>query len=111
ASGQGWPAARTVARRRSSGTDRGRLAPPQATHRDRRGGDDHWTAGRATQCARSRHAREAPAMKAVCWQGIGQVGVEDVPDPYILNPRDAIVKVTATAICGSDLHLYDGYVP
>lgn len=50
-------------------------------------------------------------MKAVCWQGIGQVGVEDVPDPYILNPRDAIVKVTATAICGSDLHLYDGYVP
>ncbi len=50
-------------------------------------------------------------MKAVCWQGIGEVGVEHVPDPQILNPRDAIVKVTCTAICGSDLHLYDGYVP
>jgi len=50
-------------------------------------------------------------MKAVCWQGIGQVGVEQVPDPQILNPRDAIVKVSATAICGSDLHLYNGYVP
>lgn len=50
-------------------------------------------------------------MKAVCWQGIAQVGIENVPDPRILNPRDAIVKVTSTAICGSDLHLYDGYVP
>ena len=37
--------------------------------------------------------------------------VLDVPDPKILNPRDAIVKVTATAICGSDLHLYNGFVP
>ena len=50
-------------------------------------------------------------MRAVCWQGIAEVGVENVPDPQILNPRDAIVKVTSTAICGSDLHLYDGYVP
>jgi threonine dehydrogenase-like Zn-dependent dehydrogenase len=50
-------------------------------------------------------------MKAVCWQGIGQIGVETVPDPQILNPRDAIIKVTSTAICGSDLHLYGGYVP
>jgi threonine dehydrogenase-like Zn-dependent dehydrogenase len=50
-------------------------------------------------------------MKAVCWQGIGKVGIENVPDPHILNPRDAIVKVTSTAICGSDLHLYDGYIP
>jgi threonine dehydrogenase-like Zn-dependent dehydrogenase len=50
-------------------------------------------------------------MKAVCWQGIGKVGVETVPDPEILNPRDAIIKVTSTAICGSDLHLYGGYVP
>jgi threonine dehydrogenase-like Zn-dependent dehydrogenase len=47
----------------------------------------------------------------VCWQGVREVGVERVPDPAILNPRDAIVKVTATAICGSDLHLYDGYIP
>jgi threonine dehydrogenase-like Zn-dependent dehydrogenase len=50
-------------------------------------------------------------MKAVCWQGIHKVGVETVPDPRILNPRDAIVKVTKAAICGSDVHLYDGYVP
>jgi threonine dehydrogenase-like Zn-dependent dehydrogenase len=50
-------------------------------------------------------------MKAVCWQGIGKVGIENVPDPQILNPRDAVVKVTSTAICGSDLHLYDGYIP
>ncbi len=50
-------------------------------------------------------------MRAVCWQGIGEVGVENVADPRILNPRDAIVKVSSTAICGSDLHLYDGYVP
>ncbi|HKU13017.1 MAG TPA: zinc-dependent alcohol dehydrogenase [Steroidobacteraceae bacterium] len=50
-------------------------------------------------------------MRAVCWQGIREVGVEQVPDPTILNPRDAIVKVTSTAICGSDLHLYDGYIP
>lgn len=50
-------------------------------------------------------------MRAVCWQGIGKVDVEEVPDPHIINPRDAIVRVTATAICGSDLHLYDGYVP
>jgi threonine dehydrogenase-like Zn-dependent dehydrogenase len=50
-------------------------------------------------------------MKAVCWNGVTNVGVEDVPDPRILNPRDAIIQVTSTAICGSDLHLYDGYVP
>jgi threonine dehydrogenase-like Zn-dependent dehydrogenase len=39
------------------------------------------------------------------------VSVEDVPDPAILNPRDAIVRITSTAICGSDLHLYDGFIP
>jgi threonine dehydrogenase-like Zn-dependent dehydrogenase len=50
-------------------------------------------------------------MRALCWQGIGEVGIEEVPDPSILNPRDAIVKVTTSAICGSDLHLYDGYIP
>lgn len=50
-------------------------------------------------------------MKAICWQGIGKIGVEQVPEPRILNPRDAIVKVTRAAICGSDVHLYDGYVP
>jgi threonine dehydrogenase-like Zn-dependent dehydrogenase len=50
-------------------------------------------------------------MKAVCWQGTNKVEVETVPDPKIINPRDAIVKITSTAICGSDLHLYDGYNP
>ena len=50
-------------------------------------------------------------MKAVCFWRKKEVRVVDVPDPKILNPRDAIVRVTLTAICGSDLHLYDGYVP
>ncbi len=50
-------------------------------------------------------------MKAVCWNGKKNVSVEQVPDPTILNPRDAIVRITATAICGSDLHLYNGLVP
>ena len=50
-------------------------------------------------------------MKALCWHGTGDVRVDTVPDPKIINPRDAILRVTATAICGSDLHLYDGYMP
>src|SRR3954471_1000062 len=50
-------------------------------------------------------------MKANCWMGATQVEVTDVPDPKILSPRDAIVRITSTAICGSDLHLYDGYIP
>jgi threonine dehydrogenase-like Zn-dependent dehydrogenase len=50
-------------------------------------------------------------MKANCWLGKHAVAVHDVPDPQILNARDAIVRVTATSICGSDLHLYNGYVP
>jgi threonine dehydrogenase-like Zn-dependent dehydrogenase len=50
-------------------------------------------------------------MKAVCWYGKQDVRVENVPDPEILNPRDIIIKVTRTAICGSDLHLYNGFIP
>lgn len=50
-------------------------------------------------------------MKAVCWHGAHDVRVETVPDPQILNPRDAIIKITSTAICGSDLHLYEGNIP
>jgi threonine dehydrogenase-like Zn-dependent dehydrogenase len=50
-------------------------------------------------------------MKAVCWMGKEKIQVHDVPDPKILNPRDAIVRITSTCICGSDLHLYDGYIP
>jgi threonine dehydrogenase-like Zn-dependent dehydrogenase len=49
-------------------------------------------------------------MKAACWMGTQKVEVRDVPDPEILNQRDAIVRVTSTAICGSDLHLYNGFV-
>jgi threonine dehydrogenase-like Zn-dependent dehydrogenase len=50
-------------------------------------------------------------MKATVWYGKRDVRVEDVPDPQILNERDAIVRVTSTAICGSDLHLYGGFMP
>lgn len=50
-------------------------------------------------------------VKALCWQGKNNVQVETVNDPGILNPRDAIVRITRSAICGSDLHLYDGYIP
>lgn len=50
-------------------------------------------------------------MKAVCWHGTTDVRFDTVPDPKILNPRDAILKVTSATICGSDLHIYDGYIP
>jgi len=50
-------------------------------------------------------------MKAICWMGKRKVQMEDVPSPKILNKHDAIVRVTSTAICGSDLHLYNGFVP
>src|SRR5437868_3183026 len=50
-------------------------------------------------------------MKAACWHGTNDVRVDNVPDPKILNPRDAIVRITSTAICGSDLHLYNGLIP
>ena len=50
-------------------------------------------------------------MKALCWYGKKSVEVSDVPDPTIINPHDAILRITTTAICGSDLHLYDGYIP
>jgi threonine dehydrogenase-like Zn-dependent dehydrogenase len=50
-------------------------------------------------------------MRANCWNGVTDVRIEEVPDPRILNPRDVIIRVTSTAICGSDVHLYDGYIP
>jgi threonine dehydrogenase-like Zn-dependent dehydrogenase len=50
-------------------------------------------------------------MRALCWHGKGDVRVDNVPDPTILDQRDVIVKITTTAICGSDLHLYDGFMP
>ncbi len=50
-------------------------------------------------------------MRALAWHGKHNIQVDTVPDPEIVNPRDAIIKVTATAICGSDLHLYDSMIP
>jgi threonine dehydrogenase-like Zn-dependent dehydrogenase len=50
-------------------------------------------------------------MRALAWHGRHDVRMDTVPDPEIVNPRDAIIRVTSTAICGSDLHLYDGYIP
>jgi threonine dehydrogenase-like Zn-dependent dehydrogenase len=50
-------------------------------------------------------------MRATCWHGTHDVRVDNVPDPVIQDPRDAILRITTTAICGSDLHLYDGFIP
>jgi len=50
-------------------------------------------------------------MKALCWHGHGDVRVDTVPDPELKSPGDVIIKVTAAGICGSDLHLLDGYMP
>ena len=50
-------------------------------------------------------------MRALCWHGKSDVRIDRVPDPKILDARDAIIRITSTAICGSDLHLYDGYMP
>ncbi|EIV92788.1 zinc-dependent alcohol dehydrogenase [Frankia sp. QA3] len=50
-------------------------------------------------------------MRANCWLGRGEVEIQEVPDPKILNSRDAIVRISKTAICGSDLHLFNGFVP
>ena len=50
-------------------------------------------------------------MKAVSWMAPQKMQVRDVPDPKLLNQGDCIVRVTSTAICGSDLHLYNGFIP
>lgn len=50
-------------------------------------------------------------MKAICWEGTKNLRCEEVPDPRIEDPRDVIIKVTTCAICGSDLHLMDGFIP
>src|SRR5207237_4635107 len=90
--------------------------------RRRRRRDDRetlWTGSRASGDGRSPDfqaadgSRRDPAgdgVKAVCWYGKGDVRVEQVRDPTIVTPRDAILRVTSTAICGSDRHLYGGYV-
>src|SRR5579884_811747 len=101
--------------RRPADAARRRPAPPQAAHRDGRG----RALGRVARRPLARRPPDAAcgaaagigAMRAACWTGRNSVAVENVPDPQILNERDAIVRVTSTAICGSDLHLYDGYIP
>jgi threonine dehydrogenase-like Zn-dependent dehydrogenase len=50
-------------------------------------------------------------VRANCWMGTNKVEIQDVPDPKILNSRDAIIRITSSAICGSDLHLYNGFIP
>ena len=50
-------------------------------------------------------------MKALCWHGKGDIRCDTVPDPKIEDARDAVIKVTSCAICGSDLHLYDHFMP
>jgi threonine dehydrogenase-like Zn-dependent dehydrogenase len=50
-------------------------------------------------------------MRANTWQGTKSLSVDEVPEPKILNSQDAIVRITSTAICGSDLHLYNGFIP
>jgi threonine dehydrogenase-like Zn-dependent dehydrogenase len=50
-------------------------------------------------------------MKALCWHGKGDVRVDNVADPKIQDPRDAIIRITRSGICGSDLHLLNGYMP
>src|SRR5262245_49383956 len=67
--------------------------------------------GRASLHATAAVFSERRSMRAVCWYGRRDVRVEQVTDPEILNPRDAIVRVTLTAICGSDLHLWNGVIP
>src|SRR3982751_4454460 len=50
-------------------------------------------------------------MKATCWYDKNDIRVQEVPDPKVLDARDAIIRITSTAICGSDLHLYNGFIP
>lgn len=50
-------------------------------------------------------------MKALCWHGKNDIRYNTVPDPEIEHPRDAIISVSSCAICGSDLHLYDHFIP
>ena len=91
ASSRSWRPARWSAPRAAPRAPRPAAAPRSAARTSRCGG--------------------GADMKANVWMGRDKVEVRDVPDPQILNARDAIVRVTSTAICGSDLHLYDGYIP
>src|SRR4051812_45876470 len=70
-----------------------------------------WVSAPPSRSTSRSSRRWVSEMRANVWSGRNTVQVENVPDPKILNDRDAIVKITSTAICGSDLHLYDGYIP
>ena len=85
--------------------------PSQTIREDLRRLKQLLEAGEIARTGSRRYRQEDPGMKAVCYYGKEDIRVETVPDPAILNPRDAIVKITATAICGSDLHIFGGYIP
>src|SRR3954451_18657409 len=119
---RGRQGGRQVLRRGAAPAARRRPAPAQAGAGDRRGGPLRRrpvgqagpqgvpAASGATAVGR-RAGEGSGCMRANTWAGRNSVEVRDVPDPKILNKRDAIVRITSTAICGSDLHLVDGYVP
>src|SRR5690606_10451359 len=96
---------------RAPPADAARPAPLQAADGSRR--DRH----KCAQPPPARRAQRGPDpggeadMKAITWHGKYDVRCETVDDPEILNPRDVVIRITSTAICGSDLHLYDGYIP
>src|SRR5438552_14246171 len=70
--------------------------------------DDRW---RGNGAGRARQPRRRSPMRALTWHGIEDVRISEVPDPHIEEPTDAVVRVTSTAICGSDLHLYRVLAP
>ena len=109
---QGRHADRAAVRRRAERADPRRSAPPEAVASKPARSRRRRASRRAALAHRSRDARGEVAMRAVCWQRSRRSRRREACRiRRILNPRDAIVKVTATAICGSDLHLYDGYIP
>src|SRR5215203_778821 len=74
-------------------------------------GHDVWIRQYGNRLPADFETRLELPMKALAWHGKGDIRCEEVPDPKIEHPRDAIIKVTACAICGSDLHIYGGIIP
>ena len=105
-----WPKVKDDLRRFKQRVETGEVPRSDGSPGGRAGGAQAQAAPRPA--VGGLRAREGGcAMRANVWSGRNTVQVENVPDPKILNDRDAIVKITSTAICGSDLHLYDGYIP
>src|SRR4051812_5488617 len=71
----------------------------------------NWVEKSKSESRRSKGNSRRETMKALCWEGKNHVRLNRVPDPEIINPHDAIVKVTLSAICNADLHIYDGRIP